>query len=49
MDPVTGEMLYRLQIEGRTVREGLTIDQVIEAINAQDEARLGEERSPCRK
>lgn len=48
-DPATGEALYRLQIEGRTVREGLTIDQVIEAITAQDEERLGEERSPCRK
>lgn len=48
-DPVTGEALYRLQIEGRTVREGLTMDEVVEAINAQDEERLGEERSPCRK
>ena len=49
VDPYTGEMLYRLQIKGRMVREGLTIDQVIEAITAQDEERLGEERSPCRK
>ena len=45
-DPVTGEALYRLQIEGRTVREGLTIDQVIEAITAQDEERLGIEHGP---
>lgn len=41
-----GERLYRLVIGGRTVREGLTIDQVIEAINAQDEERLGEEHGP---
>ena len=44
-----GEKLYRLVINGRTVREGLTLDQVIETINARDEERLGEERSPCRK
>ena len=43
VDPDTGEPLFRLVINGRTVREGLTIDQVIEAINAQNEARLGEE------
>ena len=45
-DPVTGEALYRLQIGGRTVREDLTIDQVIEAINQQDEERLGEKHGP---
>lgn len=44
-----GEALYRLVINGRTVREGLTMDEVVEAINAQDEEWLGEERSPCRK
>lgn len=44
-----GERLYRLVIGGRTVRENLTIDQVIEAINAQDEERLGEERSLCQR
>ena len=35
-----GERIYRLVIGGRTVREGLTIDQAIEAINRQDEERL---------
>ena len=49
VDPDTGEPLFRLVINGRTVREGLTMDEVVEAINAQDEERLGEERSPCRK
>lgn len=44
-----GEKIYRLIVNDRTVREGLTLDQVIEAITAQDEERLGEERSPCRK
>lgn len=41
-----GEKLYRLVIDGRVVREGLTIDEVIEAINAQNEERLGEEHGP---
>lgn len=41
-----GERLYRLVIGGRTVREDLTIDQVIEAINQQDEERLGEKHGP---
>ena len=49
VDPDTGEPLFRLVINGRTVREDLTMDEVVEAINAQDEERLGEERSPCRK
>lgn len=44
-----GERLYRLIIDDKVVREGLTIDDVVEAITAQDEERLGEERSPCRK
>lgn len=38
-----GERLYRLVIGGRTVREGLTIDQVIKAINRADEERLARE------
>ena len=41
-----GECLYRLVIGGRVVRENLTLDQVIEAINRQDEERLGEEHGP---
>ena len=35
-----GERLYRLVIGGRVVRENLTLDQVIEAINDQDEVGL---------
>ena len=46
VDPDTGEPLFRLVINGRTVREGLTMDEVVEAINAQDEERLGEEHGP---
>lgn len=45
-DPRTGEMLYRLIIGGRTVREDLTLDQVVEAINRQDEERLGWDHAP---
>ena len=41
-----GENLYRLVIDGRVVREGLTIDEVIEAINRRDEERLGEDHGP---
>ena len=51
-----GEKLYRLVIDGRVVREGLTIDEVIRAINARDEEseainrrdedRLGEDHGP---
>ena len=41
-----GEKLYRLVIDGRVVREGLTIDEVIEAINRRDEDRLGEDHGP---
>lgn len=32
-----GEKIYRLIIGGQAVREGLTIDQVIEIINRTDE------------
>ena len=32
-----GCRLYRLQLDGVTVREGLTIDEVIEFINQTDE------------
>lgn len=38
-----GEKSYRLVIEGDLVAEGLTLDQVIEAINRRDEEKLGEE------
>ena len=46
VDPDTGEPLFRLVINGRTVREDLTMDEVVEAINAQDEERLGEKHGP---
>jgi len=37
-----GCRLYRLQLDGLTVREGLTIDEVIELINRRDEESLGD-------
>ena len=40
VDPDTGEPVYRILIGGRVVRKGLTLDQVIEAINRQDEEGL---------
>lgn len=36
-----GQPLYRLHIDGEPVQEGLTIDQVVEAINRRDEEELG--------
>ena len=39
-DPDSGDPVYRLMIGGRTVREDLTLEQVIEAINRQDEVGL---------
>ena len=41
-----GEKLYRLVIDGETVREGLTIDDVVRAINARDEKSLGADHGP---
>lgn len=41
-----GERLYRLIIDGETVREHLTIDDVVRAINDRDEARLGADHAP---
>ena len=41
-----GERLYRLIIDGQVVREGLTIDDVVEAINDRDEDRLSEDHGP---
>lgn len=43
-----GEKVYRLVINGETVREDLTLDEVVEAINRRDEERLGEERGTKR-
>ena len=44
-----GSPLYRLEIDGRTVRRGLTIDEVIEAINRRDEEKLGQQHTPLRR
>lgn len=41
-----GERLYRLIIDGETVRENLTIDDVVRAINARDEKSLGADHAP---
>ena len=35
-----GEALYRLYLDGEPVREGLTMDQVVEAINRRDEETM---------
>lgn len=37
-----GCKLYRLSIDGVPVRDGLTIDEVIELINRRDEESLGD-------
>lgn len=37
-----GETVYRLNIDGEIVREGLTIDQAVAIINRRDEEHLGE-------
>ena len=44
-DPEGGK-LYRLIIDGETVREHLTIDDVVRAINARDEKSLGADHAP---
>lgn len=41
-----GEKSYRLVIDGETIAEGLSLDQVIEAINRRDEEKLGEDHAP---
>lgn len=43
-----GEKIWDLVIEGQTARKGLTMDQVVEAINRRDEERLGWEHGPGR-
>ncbi len=43
-----GEKSYRLVIDGETIAEGLSLDQVIEAINRRDEETLGEDHAPGR-
>ena len=44
-DPEGGK-LYRLIIDGETVRENLNIDDVVRAINARDEKSLGADHAP---
>lgn len=39
-----GEKIYRLIIRGEIVRKGMTLDEVIEAINRQDEEGLRPDR-----
>ena len=41
-----GEKSYRFVIDGKTIAEGLSLDQVIAAINRRDEEKLGEEHAP---
>ena len=36
-----GEPLYRLEKDGEVLREGITLDDVIYAINRMDEERTG--------
>lgn len=40
-----GEKSYRLVIDGETIAERLSLDQVIAAINRRDEEKLGEEHA----
>lgn len=44
-DPEGGK-LYRLIIDGKIVREGLPLDEVIRVINARDEKSLGADHAP---
>ena len=44
-DPEGGK-LYRLIVDDKVVREGLTIDDVVRAINARDEVSLGADHAP---
>lgn len=41
-----GEKSYRLVIDGETIAERLSLDQVITAINRRDEEKLGEDHAP---
>lgn len=41
-----GEPLFRLLLDGKVVREGMTIDQVVAAINRRDEEKLGDDHAP---
>ena len=41
-----GEILYKLQIDGKTEREGMTLDEVIVEIQREDEENLGARHAP---
>ena len=41
-----GEALYRMWLDGDPGREGLTLEEVVEAINCRDEESLGERHVP---
>lgn len=43
-----GEPLYRMSIDDMPVKSGLTLDEVIEAINRRDEESLGDQHAPRR-
>lgn len=43
-----GEKLYRLVIDDRVIREGMTIDEVIAEIHREDELSLGTRHTPRR-
>jgi hypothetical protein len=43
-----GEILYKLQIDGKTEREGMTLEEVIVEIQREDEEDLGAQRMPGR-
>ena len=40
-----GEKIYRLVIDDRVIREGMTLDEVIEEIHRSDES-IGEQHGP---
>lgn len=41
-----GEILYRLIIDDRVIREGMTLDEVIAEIHRSDEEDLGARHTP---
>lgn len=41
-----GEKIYRLVIDDRVIREGMTLDEVIAEIHREDETSLGERHTP---
>lgn len=43
-----GENIYRLVIDDRVIREGMTLDEVIAEIHRSDEEDLGARHTPGR-